>query len=195
MSEKVEMTQQTVGAMPSEAAEMAAQTADTQSAETVEALKAELAKLQAGLKQANQEAASRRKRLEELEAAEAKRKQESMTELERITQERDALLSKVKQAERLEMARKAAREAGIPESLAERLQGDDAESLLNDAKELAKTLPKISIPPTNVGVQEPRMTEAEQRARVYGVPSILYDPETQKKLGGGVYFVDKSSKE
>lgn len=195
MSEKVEMTQQTVGGMPSEAAEMAAQTVETQPAETVEALKAELAKLQAGLKQANQEAASRRKRLEELEAAEAKRKQESMTELERITQERDALLSKVKQAERLEMARKAAKEAGIPESLAERLQGEDAESLLADAKELAKTLPKISIPPTNVGTQEVRMTEAEQRARVYGVPSILYDPETQKKLGGGVYFVDKSSKE
>lgn len=52
---------------------------------TAEELAAELARVRDALKAANREAADRRKKLDELETAEQRRKDEAMTEAERLT--------------------------------------------------------------------------------------------------------------
>jgi len=77
---------------------------------TPEALKAELERTRAALKAANKEAAERRKRLDDIEAAEATRKQAELTETERYKAEADkakadyAALQETSRKERIQAA-------------------------------------------------------------------------------------------
>lgn len=185
--EKVEMTK------TEQATEMAA---DQQHSETttekVEISRAEFEKLQAALKEANREAAARRKRLEELEAAEAKRKEAEMTETEKAQKRAQELEAKLKAYELTEMQRAAAEKAGLPAQLAKRLQGSTAEELEADAKELAETLPKptkTTASPTNPGANgQQGETDAQRKARIFGTDFDPFDPETAKRKGGGFFI-------
>jgi len=58
-------------------------------AESLDDLKAELDATRKALSKANREAAQRRKQLDDFEAAEAKRKESEMTEVEKLQKERD----------------------------------------------------------------------------------------------------------
>ena len=130
-------------------------------------------RMEAALKKANHEAAASRKKLEAFEQAEQARRAAEMTELERA-QERAAQLEVEINAFRLkDLQRQAARDAGIPADLAERLRGATLEELQADAEALAKLLPKKtppSIPPTNPGgnANGKGESEAERRKRLLG---------------------------
>ena len=157
-------------------------------AETVAVSKAEFDKLQAALKEANKEAAARRKRLEELEAQEAQRKEAEMTETEKATKRAQELEAKLKAYELAEMQRAAAEKAGLPAQLAKRLQGSTAEELEADAKALADTLPKPTktANPTNPGANgQQGETREQKRARLEGKP---IDPFGS---GGGIFWGEK----
>lgn len=112
-------------------------------------LQAELDKARKALKDANKEAAERRKKLEEYEQAEAKRKQAEMTEAERAQariKELEAQAAEqaqqIKQSERRELQRKVAEAVGIPAVLASRIAGDTEEAMTEDAKAILDALPK-----------------------------------------------------
>ena len=73
-------TQDTTGVTP----DSAATETGTAGTESIESLRAELTRTAKALKEANREAAERRHRLDELEAAEAKRKQAEMSEADQL---------------------------------------------------------------------------------------------------------------
>lgn len=102
-----------------------------QNTETVTLAKAEYDKVLKALKDANAEAAKRRKELDEKAKAE-------MTEAERLKKDLETA-----QAERLALLReRVAAKHGLPDALANRLQGMTQEEMEADAAELAKALPK-----------------------------------------------------
>lgn len=107
--------------------------------ETVTALPTpeDYAKLQAALKDANKEAATRRKKLEAFEKAEADRKTAEMSDLEKaqakITQYENELMNTRKEA--------IAARHGLPASWVKRLQGATVDELEADAAELAAAMP------------------------------------------------------
>ena len=142
--------------------------------ETVAISKVEFDKMQAALKDANKEAATRRKRLDELEAAEAKRKEAEMTEAQKAEAKIKELEAKAKQYERKELQQAVAAKVGLPANLATRLMGDTEEELEADAKSLLETLlkpddKKPSPGPTNPGEGgQPKETDAQRIARLTG---------------------------
>jgi len=142
-------------------------------AEKVEAPSSEeFVKLQKALKEANKEAASRRKKLEELEAKEQERAKADMTEAERLKAENAELLAKTKQYETEKAKRAAAQEAGLDPALFDRIMGDTPEAMLEDAKRLAELLPqkptKQKLPSANPGDTEKGVTDQERRKYLFG---------------------------
>lgn len=108
--------------------------AEGAAAETVTLSKADFDKMQKALKDANAEAAKRRKELEDKAKAE-------MTETERLKAE----LAQA-QAERLTTLREAvAAKYNLPDVIAGRLQGNTREELEADAKALVDGLPKPTL--------------------------------------------------
>ena len=187
---KAEMADNTASALDVE--ERPANTA----AETVAVSKAEFDKLQAALKEANKEAAARRKRLEELEAQEAQRKEAEMTETEKANKRAGELEAKLKAYERAEMQRAAADKVKLPAALATRLQGNTPEELEADAKALLETLPKPEKPapginPTNPAGSNASVTETreQKKARLAGRPLDVFGS------GGGVNWGEQTPKE
>lgn len=134
--------------------------------------KEEFEKLQKALKDANKEAAARRKKLEELEAKEQERAKAEMSEIDRLKAEAQALLEKNKQYEIAEARRAAAQEAGLDISLADRIMGNNPDEMLEDAKRLAELLPKKPSKPkldsANPGDAEKGKTDAEKRKFLFG---------------------------
>lgn len=128
--------------------------------QTAAELKAENERMAKALKDANREAASRRKRLEELEAAEEQRKAAAMSETEKLQKQLDdlknenaALMQKhqdraIKQAIQIEAARMGfidPYDAMTPAVLAAVSINDDGdvEGVGDALKELAKTKPYL----------------------------------------------------
>lgn len=93
------------------------------------------------IKKANAEAAGLRKRLKELEPLAAKvqeAEQAKLTETERFAAQLADVTRRAEQAESRLLRSKVARAAGLPDDLAERLQGADEEALEADAQRLAE---------------------------------------------------------
>lgn len=167
-------------------------------------LEAELEKTRKALKEANREAADRRKRLDELEAAEKKRAEDAMSEteklnarlkeLEQVAAEKDRLLQ---EKERQELQRKIAKEVGIPDALANRLMGDDEEAMKADAETILASLPKQEaakptapkLSPTNPANGKVEETHAQRRARLLGKQDNPWTPGGAADRGGGVVVV------
>jgi len=145
---------------------------------------AEHAKVLAALKEANREAAERRKKLDAFEKAEAERKQAEMTESERAAAKIKEYENELAQLKRRELLRKVADEAGLPSALAERLQGNTEEELKADAAKLLELVPKPdpkkpNLSPTNPGNAEKSETLAEKRERLMGSTPDIW-------TGGGI---------
>lgn len=161
----VEMTEE-----PKPEAETVEETAETEKVEAPS--KEEFEKLQKALKEANKEAAARRKKLEELEAKEQERAKAEMSEVERLKAEAAELLEKNKQYQIAEARRTAAIEADLDLSLADRIVGETPEAMLEDAKRLAELLPKktskTKLPSANPGETTKGETDAERRKRLFG---------------------------
>ena len=172
------------------ATDVVVETPEKTTAETVAVSKAEFDKMQAALKEANKEAASRRKRLEELEAQEAQRKEAAMTETEKATKRAAELEAKLKAYERTEAQRKVAEKVGLPAALATRLQGETPEELEADAKALLETLPKPTKPApginaTNPGNASTQETREQKKARLAGTSPDVFG------TGAGVFWGEK----
>lgn len=183
--EKVVTTEQ-VGEMP-------APVAEEPKGETPEELKARIAKMEAALKDANKEAAQRRKRLEQLEADEAKRKEAEMTETEKATKRAQELEAKLTAYERAERQRKIAEKVGLPAPLASRLMGETEDDMEADAKSLLDSLPKTDKPnpgiqPTNPPTGNKAETWEQKKARLMGEQHNPF-------AGGGVVWGPKDSGE
>jgi hypothetical protein len=172
--------------------------------------KAELEKLRKALAETNRENAKRRKQLEAYEQAEAQRKQESMSELEKA---QAALAELEKRATDAERGRKQAllEKAVIAKAGAlrfnnaedairfldpEKLEiGDDGQVIgLEDAlKAIAKDRPYLLQQPGQVGATNPGRgqvegeTDAQKRARLWGVGAS--DP---LRVNGGVIWPNKT---
>jgi Zn-dependent oligopeptidase len=169
-------------------------------------VEAELEKTREALKKANKEAADRRKRLDELEAAEEKRKLDAMSDNEKVLaqlktleSEKAQLLQDKQNFERRELQRKVAKAVGLPDGLALRLQGADEETMTEDAKAILELLPKQpeetkkptpKIEATNPANGQRGETMTQMRERVKGASSkAMYDPTWGKERGGGVKIV------
>ena len=181
------------GEMP---ASVASETPAAQTPSPVE-MAAELERTKIALKAANKEAAERRKRLEELETAETKRKDSEMSELDKLKKalaEKDAILTTMQRAT---AQRQVAEKVGLPAVFAERLKGETPEEIEADAKSILAAMPKQAAP--QVGATNPGSnatgngeTYAQQRARIYGVGSDVFNPVEIAKQGGGVILTTKT---
>jgi len=152
---------------------------------TIEALRAEIKELKPKAKQA-----------EELTAAEQKRKEAEMTELQKLTAQLEKANAELKAAQLAEMRRTAAVEAGLPLVFADRPKGETPEELAEDAKKILEALPKTPKTPavsaTNPGAGASQgETIAQQRARIYGTGINALDPEWGRTHGGGVVMPEK----
>ena len=162
-------------------------------------LAAELEKTRLALKAANKEAADRRKRLDELEAAESKRKEGEMSELDKLNKRLQEAEAKLKAKERADAQRAVAEKVGLPAAFAERLQGETLEELEADAKKLLEVIPKApkqpNINPTNPGGAQQGETDAQRKERVLGRPKFDgLSPTDAAASGGGVFWADKDNK-
>jgi len=152
---------------------------------TIEALRAEIKELKPKAKQA-----------EELTAAEQKRKEAEMTELQKLTAQLEKANAELKAAQLAEMRRTAAVEAGLPLVFADRLKGETPEELAEDAKKILEALPKAPKTPT-VSATNPGAgasqgeTEAQALARIRGQNVNVFDPNYVKQHGGGVVIREK----
>jgi multidrug efflux pump subunit AcrB len=180
---------------------------ETPAGESLDAIKAELEQARKALKDANREAADRRKKLEAFEQAEKQRKDAELSEMERLQKqldelkaERDRAAAELKQRQIDDTKRAIAAKLGLPEALALRIQGDDEEAMEADAKAMLAALPKQpaqprpnpTVNPTNPGGAQGGETDAQKRERIFGSPNRdFFKPESAQQRGGGVIWRTK----
>lgn len=164
------MTDQTTETVTTPATETVTDTTtQTPPPATGESAEERIARMEAALKKANAEAAAHRKKLEAIEKAEQERKDAELTELDKTRKRLAELEAEAAKLKRAELQRQAAEKHKLPAALATRLQGETPEELDADAAELAKTLPKTILPPTNPGGNGGGgETDAERRKRLLG---------------------------
>lgn len=181
--------------------------------ETPEQLKAKLEESQRALKAANKEAADRRKRLEELEKAEADRQAASLSETEKLQKQLADANAKAAQAQTQANERLIRAEIVAKAAVMKFADPADAYALIdrskitvNDAgeiegadellKDLAKAKPYMLAkaapgalntgnPPGGGGEGE---TDAQKSARIYGSGGTYFDAAANRAQGGGAYF-------
>jgi len=152
---------------------------------TIEKLRAEIKDLKPKAKQA-----------EELSAAEQKRKEAEMTELQKLQAALEKAQAELEAVRLIELKRSIAAKVELPLVFADRLQGNTAEELEADAKKIMEALPKAPKPPpvsaTNPGAgAETGETVEQARARIYGQGPDVMSPKYAREHGGGVIFRDK----
>lgn len=179
---------ETMGETPKPpAVETAAPATPEPTGETPAELKARLETMATALREANKESASRRKRLDELEAAEKSRADAALSETERTAKEAAELKAKVKDLERREMVRSVADKVGLPPALAARLRGETPEEVEADAKALLELIPtksKASINPTNPSQDGTQSETFEQQHARWKTGGQVVNPFA----GGGVVW-------
>lgn len=159
----------------------------------------EFERVKEALKHANKEAETKRKKLEAYEKAENDRKQAEMTELEKAQARLAELEGAIKAQQAKEAKLNVARKVGLPDAFAARLQGETPEELEADAKLILEALPKPDKPapgihPTNPPEGSQAETIEQKKARIFGdsfAGNNMFDPEWNRKNGGGVVFIDK----
>lgn len=160
--------------------------ADAKPAVTVEALQAELEATRKALKDANKEAAERRKRLDAIEKADKEKADAELSETEKLKRELESTAARLKAAETDNLKRRIAAETSLPAELIDRLRGETEDELKADAQALLKLIPKVKLGATNPGNAR-QETVYEQGARL--------KQETASAdiwSGGGVKFIDRS---
>jgi hypothetical protein len=127
--------------------------APAQASETLETLTAKLMEAERKAQNKAEEAERHFKKLARFEADETKRKEAEMTEMQKLQAElakRDAELQALLKTN---LRRDAAKQAGLSETFATRLQGDTLEEMIADAKLLAEAMPKPAA--ATVGMTQP----------------------------------------
>ena len=167
-------------------------------------------KLRSEVREKEKDAKAKAKRLEELEAEDQKRRDAELSEIDRLKKQLVEAQTKLTAAERLELCRRAAEEAGLPSWMATRLQGADEGDIMKDAKALAEKLaelqpkqpepspaeeakPKRLAPKLNptlpVNEKKPE-TRGEQKSRIFGRKTDIFDPAWVKEHGGGAVIIN-----
>ena len=137
------------------------------------------------------------KKAEDIEAAEVKQREASLSEMEKLQRRLNETEAKLKAKERAEAQRAVADKVGLPAAFAERLKGESLEELEADAKKLLDALPKQpkGLSPTNPGNAQVGETTEQKRSRIMGLQHFnAFDPEQGEKLGGGVFWRDSENK-
>jgi FtsZ-binding cell division protein ZapB len=152
---------------------------------TIQELRAEIKELKPKAKQAD-----------ELSAAEQKRREAEMTELQKLQSALEKTQAELKAAQLSQLKKDIAVKVELPLVFADRLHGETADELEADAKKILEALPKAPKPPpvspTSPGAgASQKETLDQQRARVYGTGFNPLDPEYAKSHGGGVIFKDQ----
>ena len=128
-------------------------------------------KMEKALKEANQEAAKRRKLIEQYEAKEKEKRDAELSEVEKAIKRAEEAESKAQRLERESLQRKAAEELGLPAKIAGRIQGDTYEAMIEDAKTLLDVMPKKSapnLPANNPAATNAGETDEQRRSRLLG---------------------------
>ena len=124
------------------------------------------------LREFEKTAKAQEKELEKLRQAEEERRLAEMSEIEKLQATNEKLKSQLDQVQTENLQRQIAAEMGLPEALALRIAGEDAEAMRADAKTLleampAKTKPKVGA--TNPGVgSEAGESDEQRRKRLLG---------------------------
>ena len=121
------------------------------------------------LRHENRDLGKAAKRLTELEAAEAKKKEAELSEIDKLKADYDKATREIYELRILQLRREVADEVGLPPALAERLKGETAEDLKADAAKLKEFVPKPaqkSPGPTNPGSASTGETDAQKRKRL-----------------------------
>ena len=168
----VEMTEQTEQTAPVTDAPVVEPKKDPVKEPTLEELKLELAQAKQHAANKEQEAARHFKKLESFEQAEQAKKDAELSELDKEKKARVALEAENKKIKLDLLKQSTASKLGLPEILANRLQGETPEEIEADAKQLLETLPKktSSASATNPGA---------------GAQVVKTDAEKLKEMGFG----------
>lgn len=136
------MTDQTAGEMPTtpEPEKVAVQP-EPKPAQTLEQVAAELEAARKALKDANREAADRRKKLEAYEKAEQEKAAAELSETDKLKKQLEETAAKLRAVELNNLKQRTAAAVGLPPELADRLQGETEDDLKADAEKLAKLMP------------------------------------------------------
>jgi len=131
---------------------------------------------------------------ERLKAEEQKRLDAQLSETERLQKQAQELASQNAKLQADILRRDVIAETGLPAIFADRLKGETKEAMLADAQELLKILPtaeKAKAPhlnATNPNGANTKETDAQRRARLFGVQGNPFDLDTIKAQGGGVVW-------
>lgn len=144
------------------------------------------------LREQEKQAKKEKQELEQLRAEKAKRDEAEMTESQRAIKRAEEAEAKAKKLEAEVIRRDVIAETGLPALFADRLKGTTKEEMLEDAQEIAKTLPTLKAPPklpaNNPGGATQAETDAQKRERLFGPQKNIFDLETIKEKGGGVVW-------
>jgi hypothetical protein len=139
------------------------------------------------------------KQLDEIKAKEDEEKQAQMTEAEKLKAQLDKTERELVETRKSVMLQEVAREIGLPDKIASRLQGSTREELIADAQSLLEAITEFTsknapakqtaaISPTNPANAQQGETDAQRRARLQGRGANIFSPEGARKAGGGVIF-------
>jgi hypothetical protein len=128
----------------------------------------------------------------ELTAKEKERADAELTESERQKKRADEAEAEAAKLKAEALRKDAVLEAGLPKEWYDRLKGATYDELLADAQSIAKTLPTLKQAPhvnaTNPSNPDANESDAQKRARLFGTPANIFDPENIKAKGGGVVW-------
>jgi hypothetical protein len=136
---------------------------------TLEELKLELAQAKQHATNKEEEAARHFKKIQSFEQAEQAKKDAELSELDKEKKARVALEAENKKIKLDLLKQSTASKLGLPEILANRLQGETPEEIEADAKQLLETLPKKPNPASATnpgGDRQVAESDAERRRRL-----------------------------
>lgn len=138
------------------------------------------------------------KQLDEIKAREEEAKTAQMTEAEKLKAQLDKTERELVETRKSVMLQEVAREIGLPDKIASRLQGSTRDELIADAQALLEAITEFTkqnapaktsaISPTNPGNAQQGETDAQRRARLQGRGVNIFSAEQARKAGGGVIF-------
>jgi len=119
----------------------------------------------------NQALKPKAKLADELTAAEQKKKDAELSDLEKEKKVRLALEEENKQLKLNQMRRDAAEKVKLPSEFADRLRGETPEELEADAQKLLKAIPtSVNLSATNASNSTGAVTDAQRKAFLNGGP-------------------------
>jgi len=111
-------------------------------------------------------------------------------QLAALQQERDALAQQLARERHARLQLDAALRVGLPPELAERLQGEDAAALAEDAARLAALLPTRRNTRLGHSTQQAASRAQQIFQRIGGGDQNAFDVLLQKRVGGGAFRAD-----